>query len=65
MKIIAFVVQASEIKKILAYVSLPTESPKVHPARGPPQGDLWQGDLFENETSSESGVHAMCLGDAD
>jgi hypothetical protein len=45
MKFIAFVVQASQIRQILAHVGLPTESPKVHPARGLPQSDLWRSDL--------------------
>jgi hypothetical protein len=37
MKFIAFVVQVSEIKKMLAQVELPTESPRLQQARGPPQ----------------------------
>jgi hypothetical protein len=41
MKIIAFDIQPSEIKKILAHVGLPVEAPKTHLARGPLQGDLW------------------------
>jgi hypothetical protein len=41
MKIMAFVMQASEIKKILAHVGLPVEAARTHPARGPPQSDLW------------------------
>jgi hypothetical protein len=41
MKIIAFVVRASEVKKILTHVGLPTESLRVHPARGLPQSKLW------------------------
>jgi hypothetical protein len=41
MKIIAFVMQASEIRQILAHVGLPVEAPRTHPARGPPQSDLW------------------------
>jgi hypothetical protein len=51
MKIIAFLVQASEIKQILADVGLPTESPKTHPARGPPQSDL-----CNRATASEWGL---------
>jgi hypothetical protein len=43
MKIIAFVVQASQVRQFLVNVGLPTESPKVHPMRGPPQSDLWDG----------------------
>jgi DNA-binding XRE family transcriptional regulator len=39
MKIVAFVMQAGEIKKILAHLELPVEAPKTHPARGPPQSD--------------------------
>jgi hypothetical protein len=42
MKFIAFVEKADQIKKILAHVGLPTESPKVHPARGQLQSDLWE-----------------------
>jgi hypothetical protein len=41
MKLIAFVVQASEIRRILDHIGLPTEAPKAQPAREPPQGDLW------------------------
>lgn len=51
MKFIAFVVQASEIKKILAHLGLPTDPPKFHPAREPPQSDL-----LESATASEWGV---------
>jgi hypothetical protein len=51
MKFIAFVVHASEIKKIVAHLGLPTDAPKFHTARGPPQSDFWDRD-----TSSEWGV---------
>jgi Putative transposase len=51
MKIIAFVVQASEIKKTLAHLRLPTNTPKFHPARAPPQSDFW-----DSATASEWGV---------
>jgi hypothetical protein len=40
MKMIAIVVQASQIRQILAHVGLPVEAPKKHAARGPPQSDL-------------------------
>jgi hypothetical protein len=53
MKIIAFAVQASANRQILAYVGLPAEAPKVHPARGPPQSDLW-----DNAAASELGLDA-------
>jgi hypothetical protein len=53
MKIIAFVVQASQIRQSLAHVGLPTEAPKTHPARGPPQSDLW-----DRATASEWEVNA-------
>jgi hypothetical protein len=53
MKIIAFVVQASQIRQVLAHVGLPVEAPKTHPARGPPQSDLWRSDLRNNATASE------------
>jgi hypothetical protein len=53
MKVIAFVVQASQVRQILAQVGLPTASQKVHPARGPPQSDLW-----DNATDSEWEVDA-------
>ena len=56
MKIIAFVIEPSEIKKILAHLGLPTDTPKFHPARGPPQSDFWRSDLWENATASEWGV---------
>jgi hypothetical protein len=39
MKFNAFVVQATMVKKILAHVGLPTDTPKLHPARRPPQSD--------------------------
>jgi Putative transposase len=49
MKIIAFVVQASQIRQVLAHVGLPVEALSIHksthPARGPPQSDLWRSDL--------------------
>jgi hypothetical protein len=44
MTIIAFVMQASEIKKILEHVGLPTQASKAAAARGPPQADLWHQD---------------------
>jgi hypothetical protein len=44
MTIIAFVMQASEIKKILEHVGLPTQVLKAATARGPPQADLWCQD---------------------
>jgi hypothetical protein len=57
MKIIAFVMQAGEIKKILAHVGLPVEALNIHksthPARGPPQSDL-----CANATASEWEVNA-------
>jgi hypothetical protein len=43
-KIIAFVVQASQIRKILAHVGLPTEAPKAHPT----------------QRQSNSGVKTVC-----
>jgi hypothetical protein len=58
MKIIAFVVQASQIRQILAHVGLQVEAPKTHPARGPPQSDLWQGNLWDSATASEWEVNA-------
>jgi hypothetical protein len=60
MKIIAFVVQASQIRQILAHVGLPTEAPKTHPARGPPQSDLW-----DSATASEWEVNATYPNAAD
>jgi hypothetical protein len=60
MKIIAFVVQASQISQILAYVGLPTEAPKTHPARVPPQSDLW-----DSATASEWEVNATYPNAAD
>jgi hypothetical protein len=57
MKIIAFVVQASQIKKILKHVGLPVEALNIqkstHPARGPPQSDVW-----DSATASEWEVNA-------
>jgi hypothetical protein len=40
MKIIAFVVQASQITQTIAHVGLPMEAPKTHQPLGPPQSDL-------------------------
>jgi hypothetical protein len=60
MKIIAFVMQASEIRQILAHVGLPVEAPRTHPARGPPQGDLW-----DCATASEWAVDATYQDAAD
>jgi hypothetical protein len=60
MEIIAFVVQASEVRQILAHVGLPVEAPKAHPAQGPPQSDLW-----DSATASEWGVDATYLDAAD
>jgi Putative transposase len=56
MKIIAFVVEASEIKKTLTHVGLSVDTPKAHPARGPPQSDL-----RDNATATEWGVDATHL----
>jgi hypothetical protein len=47
------VVQASEIRQTLAHVRLPTEAPKIQPARGPPQSDLW-----DTATASQWEVNA-------
>jgi hypothetical protein len=65
MKIIAFVVQASQIRQILAHVGLPTEAPMTHPARGPPQSDLWRSDLRNSATASEWEVNATYPNAAD
>ncbi len=58
MKLIAFVMQASEIKKILATVALPTEAAEVHKlthrAREQPQSDLW-----DNAQAAEWEVNEM------
>jgi hypothetical protein len=48
MEIIAFVVQVSEVRQILAHVGLPVEASKVHTARGPPQSDLLDARLLAN-----------------
>jgi hypothetical protein len=53
MKIIAFIIEPSKIKKILAHLGLPTESLRVHAARGPPLSDLW-----DSATASEWDVDA-------
>jgi hypothetical protein len=65
MKIIAFVVQASQIRQILAHVGLPTEAPKTHPARGPPQSELWRNDLWDSAIASEWEVNATYPNAAD
>jgi hypothetical protein len=57
-KIIAFVIEPCEIKQILTHVGLPTETPKFHSARGPPQSDLWLNDLWDNAAASEWDVDA-------
>jgi hypothetical protein len=55
MKLIAFVVQASEIRRLLDHIGLPTEAPKAHPARGPPQGDLsGHADTVGSEDEDQS-----------
>jgi hypothetical protein len=65
MKIITFVVQASELRHILAHVGLQVESPKTHPAREPPQSDLWRSHLRNSATASEWGVNATYPNAAD
>jgi hypothetical protein len=52
MKLTVAVVQTNEIKKILAFVGLPTETPRVHPARGPPGSDS-QNELWKNAAATE------------
>lgn len=41
MKLIAAIVHPATLKKLLGALGLPTEGPRITPARGPPQGDLW------------------------
>jgi hypothetical protein len=53
MTIIAVVVQASEIKKILEHVGLLTQAPKAATARGPPQADLWHQDGANADPADE------------
>ncbi len=65
MKIIAFVVQASQIRQLSAHVGLQMEALKTHPARGPPQSDLWQSDLRDSATASEWEVNATYPNAAD
>jgi hypothetical protein len=65
MKITAFVVQPSQIRQILAHVGLQVEAPKTHPARGPPQSDLWRSDLRNSATASEWEVNATYPNAAD
>jgi hypothetical protein len=65
MKIIAFMVQASQIRQILAHVGLQVEAPKTHTGGGPPQNDLWRSDLRNSATASEWEVNARYPNAAD
>ena len=40
MKIIAFILDPPVIERILSHIGEPIESPRIMPARGPPQGEL-------------------------
>jgi Putative transposase len=65
-KIIAFVVQASELRQILAHVGLQVEAPRTYPARGPPQSDLWDSatasewevkETYSNAADQDQSLH--------
>jgi hypothetical protein len=49
MELIAFVTEPASVKPILEYLGLPTEPPRVAPARGPPHTDdnMDQRPLFD------------------
>ena len=45
MKIIAFVMEEVQVRRILAHVREPVEPPALSPSRAPPQGEFeWDGD---------------------
>jgi hypothetical protein len=54
MKIIAFVIQRSEINAILNHLGLPREPPEVYRARGPPQAGLWGNEECQEITDSDA-----------
>ena len=41
LKLVAFVTDPAEARRYLDYVGLPSEVPKIAPARAPPQTELW------------------------
>jgi hypothetical protein len=45
-KVIAAILESAVISKILAHLKMPTEPPKIHPARAPPQGLLTFEETF-------------------
>ena len=47
MKIIAFVMDATSIQKILAHLNEDSEPPKLHSARGPPDAEHSEEDVTE------------------
>jgi hypothetical protein len=63
-KIIAFVIQRSEINAILNHFGLPSERPKIHRARGPPQAGLW-GDKDGQEITYSDATTAADIADQD
>ncbi len=40
MRIIAFILDRSQVERILTHIGEPAEAPEVMPARGPPQAEL-------------------------
>ena len=45
MKILAFVTEGEQVRRILAHVGEPTEAPRLAPSRAPPQGEFpWETD---------------------
>jgi hypothetical protein len=56
MKIIAFVIEHSEITAILNHLGLPSEPPKVHRARGPPHARLSADDESQTVKDGNSTI---------
>ncbi|MCP4548563.1 MAG: hypothetical protein GY835_19065, partial [bacterium] len=50
MKIIAFILDPPVIERILSHIGEPVESPRIMPARGPPQGELG----FDQDTAQDT-----------
>ncbi len=54
MRLVAFITDPVEIRRVLAHVGEPTRPPALSPARAPPQGELqWDqgaGDDFDQRT---------------
>jgi hypothetical protein len=51
MRIIAFIVDAGTVRKILDHLGEPTQSPKIASARGPP---LWEAAMASERAGNDS-----------